>query len=140
MTQIMLVDDDVNYLKSLVRIFRGKSDYKVVAFNNAADALAEARQNDYDVIISDLRMPIVDGVTFLSQIKKKQPMAARIILSGFCDKEALYAAINVAHADRYLEKPCSPETLSKVVSEVLTERKLKHSAYTNHVEDRGGDG
>lgn len=136
MPQIMLVDDDVNYLKSLVRIFRGNSDYKIVAFDNATDALADARQNDYDVIISDLRMPVVDGVTFLSQIKDKQPTAARIILSGFCDKEALYGAINVAHADRYLEKPCSPETLKKVVSEVLVEQKLKRSAYTEGDESR----
>ena len=131
MPNIMLVDDDVNQLKSLSRAFRKFPDYTVVTFENATDALADARKNDYDVIISDLRMPLVDGVTFLSQIKDKQPLAARIILSGFCDKEALYGAINVAHADRYLEKPCSVESLVKIMEEIMSERKMKTSALAN---------
>lgn len=131
MPQVMIVDDDVNQLNSLTRALRKFPEYTVISFENAEDALADARKYDYDVIISDLRMPKVDGVTFLSQIKDKQPLAVRIILSGFCDKEALYGAINVAGADRYLEKPCSVDSLVKVMEELLSEQKMKTSALTN---------
>ncbi len=132
MPRIMIVDDDVNQLKSLSRAFRSFPDYIITTFDNATDALVDARTNDYDIIISDLRMPMIDGVTFLSQIKDKQPFAGRIILSGFCDKEALYGAINVAHADRYLEKPCSAQALVKVMEEVLSERKMKTTVLSNN--------
>ncbi len=131
MPRIMIVDDDVNQLKSLSRSFRSFPDYIITTFDNATDALVDARTNDYDIIISDLRMPMIDGVTFLSQIKDKQPLAGRIILSGFCDKEALYGAINVAHADRYLEKPCSAQALVKVMEEVLSEHKMKTTVLSN---------
>ncbi|MFC1750073.1 response regulator [Pseudomonadota bacterium] len=128
MPLIMVVDDDENQLKSIARALRNVSDYEVSVFSDVNDALNSIRQKDYDVVISDLRMPITDGVSFLSQVKDKQPQVSRIILSGYCDKEALYGAINIAQADRYLEKPCSPELLINTINEVLAERNLKYVA------------
>jgi len=123
MPRIMVVDDDKNGSKSLARILKQVPGYQVDTFNNADDALNQARTVDYDVVISDLRMPGKDGITFLRMLKEKQPSASRIIFSGFCDKEILYGAINVANAERYIEKPCEPEIIKATVAEILSERK-----------------
>ena len=122
MATLMVVDDDVHQLKLLNRVFGSISEYDVHVFQCAEKALKSAEKRQYDVIISDLRMPEIDGVTFLSRMKCLQPKASRIMMSAHCDRQALYGAINVAHAERFLEKPCSVHALLQVVQEVLRDK------------------
>lgn len=127
MPRIMIVDDDINSAKSLGRIFKREPEYQVDIFFSAEDALDNIRTTDYDVVISDLRMPGNDGITFLAMVKEKQPGASRIIISGFCDRDTLHGAINIANAGRYIHKPCEPEIVKAIVVEVLSERKAVYA-------------
>jgi DNA-binding NtrC family response regulator len=122
---LMVVDDDTNQLKLLHRVFSSLADYHVYIFDCAEEALKSAEKREYDVVISDLRMPQTDGVTFLSKMKRLQPRASRIMMSAHCDRQALYGAINVANADRFLEKPCSFHAVIQVVEEVLRDKQLQ---------------
>lgn len=128
MTTLMVVDDDVHQLKLLDRVFGAMSEYEVYVFQCAEKALKSAEKRQYDVIISDLRMPDIDGVTFLSRMKRLQPKACRIMMSAHCDRQALYGAINVAHAERFLEKPCSVHAVMQVVQEVLRDKQYQEEA------------
>lgn len=122
MPTLLVVDDDVHQLKLLHQVFTSQGNFSVSVFESAADALRSAEKQQYDVVISDLKMPEIDGVTFLSRMKKLQPQASRIMMSAHCDRQALYGAINVAHADRFLEKPCSFHAVIQVVDEVLRDK------------------
>ena len=122
MPVLMVVDDDVHQLKLLDRVFGTMDGYEVYVFDSAEKALVGAKKRQYDVVISDVRMPEIDGVTFLSKMKRLQPQASRIMMSAHCDRQSLYGAINVAHAERFLEKPCSIHALTQVVEEILRDK------------------
>lgn len=126
MPRIMIVDDDRASLKSLYRMVTGIEGYEVDAFISAHEALQSAASRDYALIMTDYRMPEMDGVALLKKVKQVQPGAARIILSGRCDKQSLYSAINEANALRYIEKPCHPEALQGILSEVLADRQREN--------------
>lgn len=117
MRRIMLVDDDQNILNSLRRLlFRPAgveaAQPQVEAFVSAHEALKRARTGQpFDVIISDYRMPEMDGVTFLKAVREIQPNAVRLILSGQIDLDALAEAINEAEIYRFIAKPCSAAEL-----------------------------
>jgi len=127
-TLIMVVDDDANQLKLLHQVFSGVDGYKVFTFSCVEEALKSTKNRQYDVVISDLRMPETDGVTFLRKMKQLQPQASRIMMSAHCDRQALYGAINVAHVERFLEKPCSVHAVTGVVEEVLLDKQQQACA------------
>ncbi|MBL0028410.1 MAG: response regulator [Rhodanobacteraceae bacterium] len=122
MARIMIVDDDKLSLKGLQRILAGVDGYEIHAYAAAEEALAAARNIGYDLIIADYLMPHMDGITFLKKLKQLQPDSARIVLSGRCDRQSLYGAINEANALRYIEKPCDAAALRTIVCEVLDDR------------------
>jgi len=122
MGNIMIVDDDKLILDLLERFLENMNVNNIDTFSSAEVALSKVRTTKYDVIISDYRMPDMDGVTFLKKCRSIQPSATRIMLSAICDKTTLYGAINEAHASRYIEKPCHADAFRSIVSGVLSER------------------
>lgn len=104
MIRIQLVDDDPHILSALRRLLRphGWETHAFTEIQSALDALAE---NEYAVIVSDYRMPEVDGVTYLQFAKQRQPRAMRMILSAYGDRQAMMQAINRAEIYRFLSKP-----------------------------------
>lgn len=68
-------------------------------------------QNECDVVVSDMRMPGMDGAGLLSEIKNRHPHAVRIMLTGQADEESTLRTIELAH--QFLAKPCDPEQLKK---------------------------
>ena len=125
MKKIMLVDDEVNILKSLGRLLSFQSDWEVETYDNATDALKRARSSIFDVIISDYNMPEYHGIDFLRDMRELQPDACRILLTGVADMETLTAAINTAGAFRFFTKPWDDDQLIQGIREGIHYRQIQ---------------
>ena len=132
MSRVMIVDDEESILKSLQRLLRlapcicGKKTFalEVDAFNSPQAALEAAQKETYDLFISDYRMPIMDGIEFLKAAKAIQPDAARLILSGYADLNALVRAVNEVGIDRFIGKPWTDDELMSASGQALAHRGL----------------
>jgi response regulator RpfG family c-di-GMP phosphodiesterase len=97
---------------------------QVETFTSPIEALEKARHHPFDLVLSDYRMPVMDGVEFLRQFRSIQPDAARLILSGYADLNALVGAINEARIFRFLTKPWSDFELISAIAQALGFRNL----------------
>jgi len=129
--RLMLVDDEPNILNSLRRAINGMPAALfggrpvVETFDDPRKALARAGECAFDLVLSDYRMPNLNGVQFLGEIKKLQPGAARLILSGFADLTALVAAINDVQIFRFIAKPWDDYDIGASIAQALEHRKLQ---------------
>lgn len=150
MSRILLVDDEESILKSLKRLLRhapctyGNKTFRleVSAFSVPAEALEHARHEPFDLFISDFRMPGMDGVEFLKGAKALQPDAARLILSGYADLNALLRAVNEVGIDRFIGKPWNDYELLSAIGQALAHRELllENRQLANLVRMEMGDG
>lgn len=120
MQRILLVDDEQNVLNALRRELAGL--YEVEAFVSPQEALRRAAEMEFALVVSDYRMPDMDGVTFLEHLGQIQPDAVRLILSGQADADALIKAINVTHIYRFLTKPWDEAGLKPTIQQGLDYR------------------
>lgn len=122
MLRIMLVDDESNVTsalrRTLARSLQGE-DCVIEVFNDPRLALERAGVVDFALVVSDYRMPPLDGITFLKQFRVMQPDAMRLILSASSDVDALLKAINEAETFRYLTKPWNDTDLAVTVRTAL---------------------
>lgn len=134
MTHIVLVDDEANILKSLTRAL-SKQQWKVSTFTSPTEALEQLSENTIDMVISDYRMPEMDGVEFLSLFRQKHPEAVRIILSGQADVDSVMAAINRAEVYRFITKPWDNYELLITLEKALefNQLRLENEALANTV-------
>lgn len=107
--QVLFVDDEVNVLSGLRRMLFDRDAWTVHVASSARDGLDVLAHVDVDVVVSDMRMPEMDGVTFLTEVAARWPQCSRLILSGQTDELAARRALGVAH--QLLAKPCLPEVL-----------------------------
>ena len=112
MKTVMILDDETKVLSALQR-YLTRHDWKVHAFTNPEDAIKFAQSTFIPLVISDYRMPEMNGVDFLVEFQKHQPQAFKIILSGQADQEAMTNAINFAEVDRFVHKPWDNDKLLK---------------------------
>ena len=115
---VLLVDDEPSVLSALRRLFRSQG-YRIEQATSGADALALMRGTPVDLVVSDMRMPGMDGAAFLSQVRVQHPQAVRILLTGYADISATIAAINQGAIHRYIAKPWDDNDLLLVVSDAL---------------------
>jgi HD-like signal output (HDOD) protein len=114
MKRILFVDDEVKLLDGLRRLLRAnRKDWDVSFAASGAEALALMDANPVDVVVTDMRMPGMDGAALLEQVSERHPTAIRIVLSGHFEVEAGLRAIPVAH--QFLAKPCDPEILKAAI-------------------------
>jgi len=121
--RILFVDDEqpiLDGLRDLLRRQRGEWDM-VFALGGAA-ALAELELGQFDVVISDMRMPDIDGAMVLRAVQERHPATVRIVLSGQTELEAALRVVPVAH--QCLAKPCDPVELRKVIESACIARAL----------------
>jgi len=105
MTTLAFVDDEINILYSIKRLLR-KKEWNVLTFSSPEEALADLKgRTDIDIIISDYRMPVMNGVEMLRILKQDCPNALRIILSGQADLQGILLAVNQAEIYRFVTKP-----------------------------------
>lgn len=119
MYRILILDDEENVVNALKRCLRKIADWEVETFTSGAEALRRAEASSFDLFISDFRMPEMNGVEFLSEVKKIQPNSARVILSGYTDLEALVGAINEAEIFRFINKPWNDYELILTIEQAL---------------------
>jgi signal transduction histidine kinase len=102
---VYVVDDDLLVTESLARALQVETDWSVQAFNHGAEALAAMPAQPPDVVLSDFKMPGMDGIAFLSRVRASYPDAVRLLLTGYADKESAIRAINEVGIWQYVEKP-----------------------------------
>ena len=132
MSRILIVDDEDSILKALKRVLRlapcayGNKSYTldVIDFNSPLAALEAVRNEEFDLLMSDYRMPGMDGIEFLKAAKAIQPDAARLILSGHADLNALVRAVNEVGIDRFIGKPWNDYDLMSAIGQALAHRDL----------------
>jgi len=133
MHRILLVDDEAGVLGALSRLLRHTPlvvagepwSTRVDTCGSGAEALARAAEVAYDLVISDFRMPGMNGVEVLARMRELQPGSARVILSGYTDLNGLIAAINEARIDRFVAKPWNDFELVSTLAQVLEIRALR---------------
>ncbi|MFK8029335.1 MAG: HDOD domain-containing protein [Gammaproteobacteria bacterium] len=117
MIRVVFVDDEPNILNGLKRMLRPmRKEWRMEFFDNGADALESIQNERCDVIVSDMRMPKMDGVQLLTSVRENSPGAIRIALSGQSGSNMIYRCIKNAH--QYLAKPCSADQLLDTVTRV----------------------
>lgn len=124
MYRILVVDDEQNILNAMKRVVRKEADWEVEFFNDPLAALERSKETTFELIMSDYRMPVMDGVKFLNESKKTQPDAIRLILSGYTDLDALLGAINQAEIFRFMSKPWQDYDLRMVLQQALAHREI----------------
>ncbi len=129
MYRLMLVDDEENILRALRRTLTVNDgsayQFTVEIFTSPAAALQRADEIKFDLVLSDFRMPEMDGVQFLRQFRDKQPDAARLILSGYADLEGIIGAINEAQIFRFIPKPWHDADLRVTLTQALVYHALQ---------------
>lgn len=124
MVNIALIDDELNVLRALQRALRGEN-YTISLFEDPGKALQALADQPVDLVISDYRMPQMNGVQFLDQFRQLQPDAVRLILSGQADLEGVMGAINRAEVFRFITKPWNNDELRIVISQALEFNRMR---------------
>jgi response regulator RpfG family c-di-GMP phosphodiesterase len=122
--RVLCVDDEPNILEGLA-VNLGRH-YRVMTAPNGQKALEVLRESPepVSIIISDMRMPVMDGAAFLSRARHLAPDAVRILLTGHSDIDSAIAAINDGQIFRFLTKPCLPSTLRATLEAAMTQYDL----------------
>jgi DNA-binding NtrC family response regulator len=115
MSTVMIVDDEPMVATALRSFLELETSYEVLTFTAPHDALQCLDQRPIDVIVADFMMPGMDGITFLREARERRPLATRILLTGYADKQNAIRAINEAGLYYYLEKPWDNDQLAVVI-------------------------
>lgn len=112
---VLIVDDEENNLQLLKRTFRGK--YNILTASNGVEALevVEKHGKEISLIVSDQKMPVMEGTEFLKRVKETNPHIVKILLTGHVDTDILVSAINECELFQYILKPFEPEELKIAV-------------------------
>lgn len=117
---LLFVDDEPSILSALRRLFRPHG-YRIFVAESGAAGLAILEQEAIDLVISDMRMPEMDGASFLKQVRARWPKVMRILLTGYADINSTVSAINEGEIYRYIAKPWDDNEILSTVREA-TER------------------
>jgi HD-like signal output (HDOD) protein len=114
MRRVLFVDDEPRILDGLKRMLRPQREEWDMAFAvGGREALAVMEHAKFDVVVSDMRMPDMDGAALLREVARRSPATVRVVLSGFTDADAALRAVPVAH--QFLAKPCDPVVLKRLI-------------------------
>ena len=120
---VLFVDDEPNVLEGIRRQLR--KELSIETATSGEDGLQKIRDSGpFAVVISDMRMPGMNGSRFLSEVRKNSPDSVRMILSGQAELESTIEAVNEGHIFRFLTKPCSTEALLSAVNAGLEQNRL----------------
>ena len=121
--KILFVDDDPNILSALTRQFHGK--YRISTADSGKKGLELiAKEGPFEVIVSDFKMPGMNGDEFLEQSRVKASTSIRMLLSGQADMEGIANVINKGNIFRFLTKPCPPDLLLKNIDDAVEQYRL----------------
>ncbi|MFC2170588.1 HD domain-containing phosphohydrolase [Calditrichota bacterium] len=124
--KILFVDDDIDILRGLKRNLIDQFNIDV-AQGGAEGLNAIVNKGPFAIVVSDYRMPEMDGIKFLELVRQRTPDTVRMMLTGFADLNATIDVINRGGIFRFLTKPCSPEELSIALNDGLKQSRLIHA-------------
>ena len=122
---ILLVDDEEDNLALLYRTFRTR--YNVLKTTSPLEAIKLVKENDISIVISDHKMPEMDGIELLQNIQQYDPEIIRILVTAFSDASILIESINKAQIYQYVKKPFNPHELSVIVERAIDYRQLREN-------------
>jgi HD-like signal output (HDOD) protein/CheY-like chemotaxis protein len=126
MKRILFVDDEPAVLQGLRRMLHAmRTEWEMEFVESAREGLDRLAQEPFDLVVSDMRMPQMDGAEFLARVQRDHPNTVRIILSGFADREAILRVVGPAH--QFLSKPCDPTLVRSTIERALGLRNLLRS-------------
>ena len=125
--KIVIIDDDINVLRSLGRLLQQK--YDVLTSTSGLRGIqlindTTNQGNQIAVVISDYRMPDIDGFTTIKKILEVSPMTAAIMLTGYADMRVVKDAVNNGYIFRFLEKPADQQLLFKAINSAVQQHEL----------------
>jgi HD-like signal output (HDOD) protein len=113
--RVLFVDDEAGILEGLRNVLRPqRKEWDMVFAHGGSAGISELKNSHFDVVVTDMRMPIVDGVSLLNQAKQLQPDAVRLVLSGQTDADTVLRSAFIAH--QFMAKPCEPARLKELVT------------------------
>lgn len=121
---LLCVDDEVNILSALKRLFRPHG-YRILTSESGRGGLELLDREPVDLVISDMRMPEMNGAQFLEKVREKWPDTVRILLTGYAEVSAAIDAINKGQIYRYISKPWEDADLLFLVRQALERKKLE---------------
>ena len=121
---VLCVDDEVNIQNALRRLLR-RAGYQVLTASGGVEGLNLLQANPVDLVISDMRMPQMDGVEFLGEVRAMHPGVLRILLTGYADIGSTVGAINHGQILRYVAKPWNDDDLLAMVASSLEIKRLE---------------
>jgi serine phosphatase RsbU (regulator of sigma subunit) len=131
---IVIVDDEEIVLQTLSSFLSLETDYEVHTFASPRHALETLRDIHVDLVISDFLMPGMNGLEFLSEVKRQYPDTVRVLLTGYADRDNAIRAINDVGLFQYLEKPWDNDQLIFVIKNGLNQRRLERTLSDKVVE------
>ncbi|MBI9113061.1 response regulator [Maridesulfovibrio ferrireducens] len=127
--KILFVDDNQNMLRGIKAMLHSRRKEWACRFaSNGEDAVELIQQESFDAVVSDIRMPGMNGIDFLKIVEKIQPATIRIILSGYTEIQTLLKSTTCAH--QFISKPCSSKTLIDTIQRLI---KLRHILNNNEI-------
>ena len=127
MKHILLVDDERPVLDGLrCRLHGMQRQWQMDYAESGHDALEKMGRQVYDVIVTDMRMPQMNGAQLLEVVRARWPQTIRIVLSGYCDARDTSVIVSLAH--QFLSKPCEPKLLESVIQRCLLLHDLLHGS------------
>ncbi len=124
---ILIIDDDDYVLKSLTRVLR-RSDYTISCYHDAEEALLQCGLREYDLVLSDQRMPGMLGTQFFEQLMQYYPSTRRVLISGYTDFSSVTDAFNAGIINKFMLKPWDNESLRMLVADELKYRDRRQTA------------
>lgn len=121
--RVLFVDDEPNVLAGLERQLRKRYVVKTAAGGEAGLAVIAA-EGPFAVVVSDMRMPGMNGAQFLTFVRERHPDSVRLLLTGYAEVDAAIAAVNQGGLFRFLTKPCDPSTLTAALDDALAQHRL----------------
>jgi response regulator RpfG family c-di-GMP phosphodiesterase len=121
---VLFVDDEPSILSSLRRLFRPLG-YRVLLAESGKAGIAFLETEPVDLVVSDMRMPEMDGAELLERVRERWPAVGRILLTGYADINSTVAAINRGQIHRYIAKPWDDRELIMCVQDALERRRLE---------------
>ncbi len=124
--KVLFVDDEVNVLRSIKRGFL-HAPFQVLTAPGALEGLHILDQVDIDIVVTDYRMPHMDGLKFLQQVRERHPKTARVILSGYIEKAVAVESLARGLASTYILKPWLNDDIEKKIEHILATRRVLQS-------------
>jgi HD-like signal output (HDOD) protein/ActR/RegA family two-component response regulator len=125
--RLLFVDDEPLVLQGVkASLYKRRKDWDMYFATGGAQAIELMRESHFDVLVTDLRMPGIDGITLVARTRSESPHTIRIVLSGHADEDQSHRLVSLAH--RYLSKPCEPKQLEECIDRCLATQSLIQSA------------